>query len=394
MPVRQVEDRMGVEPNELYVIPPGTQMTLVDGLLHLAPRQKTNGKYQPGDMFFKSLAADRGSKAIAVVLSGTDGDGSQGLQAVKVAGGVTFAQCEATAQFSSMPETAVATGNVDFVLPPEAIAAALAKLSRSPYLFNPEPFNPEPFQVVKESFAPSEALTAIFARLRTTTGVDFTAYKPNTLNRRMLRRMMLYQFETLEDYAQYLQAHPEEVQALYEEILIHVTRFFRDPEVFEQLKAQVFPTISQNKASDTPLRLWVAGCSTGEEVYSLAICLLEFFHDHATVPPIQLFATDISEAAISKRRPSPAPTARCPPRWSPHPSEHTGGKRAVASGGDFATREGARPRHRRRGALQGIFRGSLPPHTSSPRIVPVLLANLSVSSPSRWSMVSSRFGSG
>ena len=302
MPVRQVEDRMGVEPNELYVIPPGTQMTLVDGLLHLAPRQKTNGKYQPGDMFFKSLAADRGSKAIAVVLSGTDGDGSQGLQAVKVAGGVTFAQCEATAQFSSMPETAVATGNVDFVLPPKAIAAALAKLSRSPYLFNPEPFNPEPFQVVKESFAPSEALTAIFARLRTTTGVDFTAYKPNTLNRRMLRRMMLYQFETLEDYAQYLQAHPEEVQALYEEILIHVTRFFRDPEVFEQLKAQVFPTISQNKASDTPLRLWVAGCSTGEEVYSLAICLLEFFHDHATVPPIQLFATDISEAAISKAR--------------------------------------------------------------------------------------------
>ena len=302
MPVRQVEDRMGVEPNALYVIPPGTQMTLVDGLLHLAPRQKTNGKYQPADVFFESLAADRGSKAIAVVLSGTDGDGAQGLQAVKVAGGVTFAQCEATAQFSSMPETAVATGNVDFVLPPEAIAAALVKLSRSPYLFYPEPFYPEPFQVVKESFAPSEALTAIFARLRTTTGVDFTAYKPNTLNRRMLRRMMLYQFETLEDYAQYLQAHPEEVQALYEEILIHVTRFFRDPEVFEQLKAQVLPIISQNKARDTPLRLWVAGCSTGEEVYSLAICLLEFFHDHATVPPIQLFATDISEAAISKAR--------------------------------------------------------------------------------------------
>lgn len=297
MPVRQVEDRMGLEPNEIYVISPGTQMTLVDGLLHLAPRQKIDGKYMPGDLFFKSLAAERGNKAIAVVLSGTDGDGSQGLQAIKVAGGVTFAQSETTAEFSSMPNTAVATGNVDFVLPPEAIAAELAKLSRSPYLSSPEPI-----QIVKESFAPGEALTTIFARLRTTSGVDFTAYKSTTLNRRMLRRMVLYKFEILEDYAHYLQAHPEEVQALYEEILIHVTSFFRDPEAFEQLKVQVFPTISQNKSSDTPIRIWVAGCSTGEEVYSIAISLLEFFDDRATMPPIQIFATDISETAIGKAR--------------------------------------------------------------------------------------------
>jgi two-component system CheB/CheR fusion protein len=297
MPVRQVEDRMGLEPDEIYVISPGTQMTLVDGLLHLAPRQKIDGKYHPGDVFFESLAVDRGNKAIAVVLSGTDGDGSQGLQAIKEAGGVTFAQSEATAQFSSMPDTAVATGNVDFILPPEAIAAELVNLSRSPYLFYPEPI-----QVVKESFAPGEALTAIFARLRTTTGVDFTAYKSTTINRRMLRRMVLCKVETLEDYAQHLQEHPEEVQALYKEILIHVTSFFRDPEAFEQLKVQVFPTISQNKASDTPIRIWIAGCSTGEEVYSIAISLLEFFDNRATVPPIQIFATDISETAIGKAR--------------------------------------------------------------------------------------------
>ena len=298
MPVQQATDRMTVEPNEIYVIPPNTQMTLVDGLLYLAPRQKTNGKHLPGDAFFGSLALDRGTKAIAVVLSGTDGDGSQGLKAVKVAGGVTFAQCESTAKFNSMPHTAVATGNVDFVLPPEQIAESLTKLSRSPFLVATEPI-----QVVKKvPPPPGDALARIFALLRTTTGVDFTRYKPNTLNRRMQRRMMLYQLESLEDYAEYLQAYPEEVQALYEEILIHVTSFFRDPQVFEQFKVQVFPKISENKSIDAPLRIWVAGCSTGEEVYSIAICLLEFFDDQATVPPIQIFATDISETAISKAR--------------------------------------------------------------------------------------------
>ncbi|WP_256973051.1 CheR family methyltransferase [Nostoc sp. T09] len=297
MPVQQVQDRMMVEPNEVYVIPPNTEMTIVDGMLHLASRQKIEGKYLPGDAFFKSLAADRGSKAIAVVLSGMDGDGAQGLKAIKVAGGVTFAQCEDTARFDSMPSTAVATGNVDFVLPPKAIAEQIAALSRSPFLLYSEPL-----QVIEKLSEPGDALTRIFALLRTTTGVDFTAYKPTTIKRRMQRRMLLYKLETLEDYTQYLQAHPAEVQALYEEILIHVTSFFRDPETFEQLKAQVFPAISQNKTAARPIRVWVAGCSTGEEVYSLGICLLEFFSDRATVPPIQIFATDISKAAIDKAR--------------------------------------------------------------------------------------------
>ncbi len=297
MPVRQVEDRMMVEPNEVYVIPPNTQMTLIDGMLHLAPRQKSQGKYQPGDKFFESLAVERGNKAIAVVLSGADGDGSLGLKAIKVAGGVTFAQCEATAKFDSMPNTAVATGNVDFVLPPQAIAEELTNLSRSPFLFNSQPL-----QVAKELPDLGDAMTTIFALLRTATGVDFSDYKPNTLSRRLQRRMLLYKLENLEDYAEYLQGNTAEVQALYEEILIHVTSFFRDPETFEQLKALVFPTISQNKSSHTPIRIWVAGCSTGEEVYSIAICLLEFLSDRVTVPPIQIFATDISEAAISRAR--------------------------------------------------------------------------------------------
>ncbi|MEP0908854.1 ATP-binding protein [Leptolyngbya subtilissima ST-M1] len=297
MAVQQVQDQMAIAPNQIYVIPPNTQMTLIDGAFCLAARQKTQGKYMPGDAFFESLAADWGNKAIAVVLSGMDGDGSQGLKAIRVAGGVTFAQCEDSARYDSMPNTAVATGDVDFVLPPEAIAAELVNISRSPLLTVSEPL-----QGVKELPQADDALTTIFALLRTMKGVDFTFYKSKTIDRRMQRRMLLYKLDTLEDYAQHLQEHPAEVQALHDEILIHVTSFFRDPDTFEQLKAQVFPTISQNKAADTPIRIWVAGCSTGEEVYSIAICLLEFFSDRATVPPIQIFATDISEAAIAKAR--------------------------------------------------------------------------------------------
>ena len=297
MPVREVQNGMRVEQNQVYVIPPNTQMTLFDDTLQLSPRKRVAGKYMPGDAFFTSLAADQGHKAIAVVLSGLDGDGSLGIKAVKAAGGVTFAQCTSTAQFDSMPSTAVATGNVDFVLPPAKIAEELVNLSRHPMLVRPLPLI-----VAGESPEPVDALATIFALLRSTTGVDFSRYKPNTLDRRIQRRMLLYKLEHLEDYAQYLQAHPIEVEALFEEILIHVTSFFRDPEAFELLKERVFPTIVQNKSAEFPIRIWVAGCSTGEEVYSIAISLLEFLADKATQPPIQIFATDISEQAIDKAR--------------------------------------------------------------------------------------------
>ncbi|MEP1062144.1 MULTISPECIES: CheR family methyltransferase [Cyanophyceae] len=297
LPVHEVQHGMSVEPNQVYVIPPNTKMILAEGVLQLSPREKVFGKYMPGDAFFTSLAADRGHKAIAVVLSGGDGDGSLGLKAIKAAGGVTFAQCEDTAQFDSMPHTAVATGKVDFVLPPARIAEELATLSRNPLLIDPLP-------VSGPSAAPEtgDALSTIFALLKAAMGVDFSRYKPNTVDRRMQRRMLLYKLEQLEEYAQYLQTHPAEVKALYEEILIHVTSFFRDPEAFEQLKERVFPVITQNKSADAPIRIWVAGCSTGEEVYSIAISLLEFLDAQAAAPPIQIFATDISEPAIDKAR--------------------------------------------------------------------------------------------
>ena len=297
LPVHEVKNGMAVEPNQVYVIPPNTKMILSEGLLQLSPREKVFGKYMPGDAFFTSLAADRGHKAIAVVLSGSDGDGSLGLKAIKAGGGVTFAQCEDTAKFDSMPNTAIATGNVDFVLPPEKISEELANLSRNPMLACSQPLIS-----TEEPPLPGDALETIFALLRSTTGVDFSRYKPNTVERRILRRMLLYKLEQLEDYAAHLQEHPDEVKALYEEILIHVTSFFRDPEAFEALKTLVFPTITQNKSAEFPIRIWVAGCSTGEEVYSIAICLLEFLGDRAMRPPIQIFATDISELAINKAR--------------------------------------------------------------------------------------------
>ena len=297
MPVNEVKDGMVVEQNQVYVIPPNTKMVLSKGVLQLSPREKIYGKYMPGDAFFTSLAIDRGHKAIAVVLSGGDGDGSLGLKAIKAAGGMSFAQCQNTAKFDSMPNTAVATGNVDFILPPEKIAEELAHYSHSPLLTRPLPLT-----VIDESPEPGDAMATIFALLKSTTGVDFTHYKRTTIARRIQRRMVLYKLESLDDYAQHLRDNSAEVTALYEEILIHVTSFFRDPEAFEKLKELVFPVITQNKSASVPIRIWVAGCSTGEEVYSIAICLLEFLSVRVIPPPIQIFATDISEQAIGKAR--------------------------------------------------------------------------------------------
>lgn len=184
---------MKVEPNHVYVIPPNTQMKLSNETLQLSPREKVAGKYMPGDAFFISLAAALGHKAIAVVLSGGDGDGSLGLQAIKAAGGVTFAQCESTAKFDGMPNTAVATGDVDFVLPPGEIAAELIRLSRNPLLACPLPSE------LPKTPEATDAMATIFSLLRSTTGIDFSRYKSNTIDRRIGRRMLLYKLQHLEE---------------------------------------------------------------------------------------------------------------------------------------------------------------------------------------------------
>ncbi len=296
LPVSEVTDDIAVEPNQVYIIPPNTKMILSQGNLRLTPREKIQGKYMPIDFFFRSLALEWGSKAIAVVLSGLDGDGALGLEAVKAAGGITFAQDSATSKFEGMPHSAIATGCVDFVLPPAGIAQELAKISRHPYVNR---LTSVPAVELTES---EDSLLKIFALLLSATGVDFTYYKHGTLRRRIKRRMVIHNRANLSDYVTYLQENQEEIEFLYQDILINVTSFFRDPGTFEALKTQVFPIITQGKSPETPIRIWIPGCSTGEEAYSIAICLLEFLENRGSKPAIQIFATDISEAVIETAR--------------------------------------------------------------------------------------------
>ncbi|KAF3886859.1 MULTISPECIES: chemotaxis protein CheB [Nostocales] len=298
MPVREAQDGMEIAPNHVYVIPPNASMTIAQGLLKLVPRSGTSRVFMSVDTFLLSLAEERGNKGIAVILSGADSDGARGLEAIKAAGGVAFAQCQESAQVDSMPNTAIATGQVDFILPPDQIARKLAEISSHPYIASLTTIESE----TNSSPATSqEALAIIFNLLRKATGLDFTHYKQTTLNRRIQRRMLLYKLERLEDYARYLQSNPAEVMALYQDCLIHVTSFFRDPESFNALKSLVFPVII-DKSPGTPIRIWVAGCSTGEEAYSIAICMLEFLSEQVPRIPIQIYATDISETAIEYAR--------------------------------------------------------------------------------------------
>ncbi|MDZ8239460.1 MAG: chemotaxis protein CheB [Nostoc sp. ChiQUE01a] len=298
MPVHEVEDGMVVEPNYVYVIPPNAKMTISEGVLKLSPREKIRGHFMSVDAFFISLAEERGSKAIAVVLSGGDADGARGLEVIKGYGGITFAQCEDTAQVSSMPSTAIASGYVDFILTPQEIAEELTKISRHPYVASPTPIKPSEVLPTENT----DALSTIFSLLRISCGVDFSHYKQTTLKRRILRRMILHKLDSLEDYVKYLQDRPEEVNALYQDVLITVTYFFRDSEAFEALKSKVFPIIIKDRTPESPVRIWVAGCSTGEEAYSIAICLLEYLTTQGINLPIQIFATDVNEVAIDKAR--------------------------------------------------------------------------------------------
>ena len=315
MSVETATDGVAVAPNQVYVIPPNTILTLEGGQLRLRPRDASQRLHKPIDTFFESLARDRGHNSIGVVLSGGDSDGTLGLEAIKAAGGITFAQSEASAQVSSMPHMAIATGQVDFVQPPAKIAATLTRLSRHPYVSRPVAKPPD--TAASETAAPdtaavvseTETLAAIFALLKASSRVDFSQYKLTTIKRRILRRMALHHIEQIDRYRQYLQETPAEVQALYQEILINVTSFFRDAGAFDRLKKEVFPALLRDSQKlppegqrDLPLRIWVAGCSTGEEAYSIAICLLEFLAHQPQRPSIQIFATDVSEQSIKIAR--------------------------------------------------------------------------------------------
>ncbi|HEV2274223.1 MAG TPA: chemotaxis protein CheB [Acidobacteriaceae bacterium] len=297
MPVAEASNGLAVKPNHVYVITPKTDLGIQNGVLRIVPRSATGGRYLPVDNFLTSLAQDRPSSSIGVILSGTASDGTLGLKAIKAAGGITFAQNEGTSKYHGMPGSAIASGSVDFVLPPEAIGKELERLARHPYLGVPQTAKlPELPAVGETDFG------KVLHLLHSATGVEFTGYKPGTIRRRVARRMVLQKMEDMGTYARFLRSNRGEIDALFQDILIHVTSFFREPEAFKILQARVFPKIVAGKKRGEAVRVWVPGCSTGEEVYSLTIALFEFLGERASSTSIQVFGTDISEVSIDKAR--------------------------------------------------------------------------------------------
>jgi two-component system CheB/CheR fusion protein len=295
MPIAEVAGDTRVEANHVYVIPPRCNLGISGGVLHTPPRPDS-GRNMPIDSFLRALAGDRGSKAFGVVLSGTGSDGTLGLQAIKAEGGITFAQEKRSAKFEGMPGSAIASGGVDFVLPPAGIARQLATMAPHSYL------TLDAQQAIKPSHEADAELGKIFRLLRSATGVDFTHYKNSTIKRRIKRRMALGGFERLEDYIEDLEQNHREANALCEDFFITVTAFFREPAVFQELKNRIFPALVANQVSEDPIRIWVPGCATGEEAYSIAMSMMEFLDEAASTVPFQVFATDISETAIEKAR--------------------------------------------------------------------------------------------
>jgi two-component system, chemotaxis family, CheB/CheR fusion protein len=296
MPVHEIQDGMPVRPDQVFVIPSDEDVGILKGKLTLLPRPKVRpGPHLPIDFFFRTLADDQGSRAMGVVLSGTGSDGTEGLRAIRAGDGITLAQDPQSARFNGMPESAIRAKVVDIVLPIPALVAELLRAGRRPYLLTREP---ELFMAPEEG----EDLKKILLLLRRMAGTDFSDYKPSTIKRRLARRLALHKVTTLRDYITLLQGTPAEARALAEDILIHVTSFFREAEVFASLKQYVFPEIVKNKQPGESVRVWVAGCSTGEEAYTIAISLLEFMRGSTQKLSIQIFGTDISEEAIERAR--------------------------------------------------------------------------------------------
>ena len=300
LPVSEVKDGTTVAPDHVYVMPRNTSMEIEGGALRLRPREKGRGQHRPIDAFLRTLAEDQSARAIGVILSGTATDGTLGLEAVKAEGGITFAQEPKSAQYDSMPRSAIAAGCVDFTLTPEEIARELARISRHPYIAPAATAEPGPVEAAQP--AVKNGFNKILALLRRAIGVDFSLYKTNTLRRRIRRRMILNKLDGLGEYAEYLRDNAAEVENLYQDILINVTSFFRDPEAFGVLKEKIFPRIVERREPDEPARIWVVGCSTGEEAYSIAIAFSEFVGERAEHIPVQIFATDLNERSIERAR--------------------------------------------------------------------------------------------
>jgi two-component system CheB/CheR fusion protein len=294
MPVREARSGVQVERDHVYVIPRNTSVSIAKRTLRLGPRSLVSGQLTSIDTFFHALAQDQGKRSIGVLLSGNGSDGTSGLKAIKSAGGIALVQDPDTAKYDGMPRSAIGAGCVDFVRKPGEIADELVRLVDHPYIGSPGWQGDE---ILPDS---PDSLNHILAVVRKATSVDFRDYKTNTVKRRILRRMVLKQAETIESYLEILRNDPAEIQSLYDDLLINVTEFFRDPDMYQALAKHVFPrvTAAHRKGTVRQIRIWVPGCSTGEEAYSLAIALTEYLGDKADGISVQIFATDISEPAL------------------------------------------------------------------------------------------------
>lgn len=292
MPVVEAQDQMVVAPNGVYLIPPNRDMAIFHGTLQLSVPEQPHGHRMPIDAFLRSLSEDQGEQAIGIILSGTGTDGTLGLRAILGAGGISLVQEPATAKYDGMPTSAIRAGYATLVLPAEKMAAALLADRHTQLIRQKE--SPRPLATT--------GLAHILMLLRSGTGHDFSQYKKSTIGRRIERRMLQHNIEDLEVYARYLKANPAEVQSLFKELLINVTNFFRDPDAFVTLEQDILPQLLANKPAGYVFRVWVAGCATGEEAYSLAMLLSEFMDKIKHEFKVQIYSTDLDDDAIAIAR--------------------------------------------------------------------------------------------
>ena len=286
MSVHQVADGLLVEPNNIYIIPPNKNITIFHQKLYLSDRDSEH-IHLPIDIFLESLAKNNGEKAIAIILSGTGSDGTRGVRAVKEKGGMVMVQQPNSAKFDGMPRSAIATKLVDYILPAEQMGPELIRYLQHPL-----------HKQLPNTIEESDSLGKIYNLLHSQLGVDFTDYKQSTMVRRIERRISVNQLASVDEYVRYLHQYPSEIKVLYQELLIGVTRFFREADAFKVIEQQVIPVIFEQKSRRDPVRVWVAGCSTGEEAYSLAILFTHYMEKSGKLLDIKIFATDIDREAL------------------------------------------------------------------------------------------------
>ena len=295
MPVCEAKDAMTIEANHVYIIPPAKYLAIEDGKLQLSEPPQSSRIETAIDHFLRSLAVDQLERAIGIILSGTSSHGSLGLQAIKANDGMVIVQQPDTAEYSDMPQNAIDTGIVDYILPPEEMAEALICYVQHAYVSGA-------WQAKTIEETEREQLDQVLLLLRKHTKYDFRNYRKNMILRRVLRRMGVNHIDQLVDYSEYLRTHPDEAKALFRDLLIGVTSFFRDPDAYAMLEKTVVSQWLADKDNETPIRIWIPGCATGEEAYSIAMLLIEKYTAAGKIPNLQIFATDIDDAALDFAR--------------------------------------------------------------------------------------------